>query len=679
MARAEGKRPKLETPGSASANAISIDSDEDMPAPPAAGAASGSVDLITPRESPVEDRPEADAAAAAPDPAAANHVAAPAPAAADAEEEEEGEMAEAPQPAKKKVPAASAAAADDDDDDDVAFLHRTGDLALVDFPHARENCAENPFVVGNYKKHCQNCYCYVCDAPASGCPKWSSHAPATHTSDSWKQQREAWARNGACNGGAGAGAGASSSSAASASSSSASGKAHWAASAGPSWAALAPAPFFGERWSCDDLLKATEAVYPIEEPEPAGLVAGTRLRPYQKQSIAFMKQAERATERETEGRNAVHGHSIRGGWLADEVGMGKTLVVTSLVLAERATVKPISDAAFKRLYEPRPDDFAASDPSSGPPKLHFKCTVVVVNNTLVQQWVDELRKFAPSLEVHAYYATREKKERALRRLRECDVLIATPHMFAPNHLPAELIQASASEFGLLLTSLIASLIASLSPPHCLPHRPQHRLLIPPSQLLTTHLLRADLLQNAVFHRLVVDEAHLLAAGSTAGCLKALMRVQAGRLWLVSGTPFSTSLRQLENQADLLGIRSSLSSINRPHVSNERVVEWLKKRVIRHTKNMRIGGEVALALPDADCRTKWLTMSEDERLLYGIHECDGREASPTPSPTPSPASPPIIHSRPLPLIHRCGDGHGLRLLDESRFRAASHLYNPDVVT
>lgn len=43
-------------------------------------------------------------------------------------------------------------------------------------------------------------------------------------------------------------------------------------------------------------------------------------------------------------------------------------------------------------------------------------------------------------------------------------------------------------------------------------------------------------------------------------------------------------------------------------------------MIRHTKNMRIGGDVALALPDADCRTVWLEMTEDERLLYGMHEC-----------------------------------------------------------
>ena len=52
----------------------------------------------------------------------------------------------------------------------------------------------------------------------------------------------------------------------------------------------------------------------------------------------------------------------------------------------------------------------------------------------MQQWTDELRKYAPNLEVHTYYATKENKARALRRLRQCDVLVTTPHMIWPEFL-----------------------------------------------------------------------------------------------------------------------------------------------------------------------------------------------------------------------------------------------------
>ena len=63
--------------------------------------------------------------------------------------------------------------------------------------------------------------------------------------------------------------------------------------------------------------------------------------------------------------------------------------------------------------------------------------------------------------------------------------------------------------------------------------------------------------------------------------------------------------------------------------------------------MRIGGDVALALPDADCSTEWLTMSEDERMLYQLHEC--------------------------------ADGGPFKLDEmDKRFKACTHLYDAAVV-
>ena len=78
-------------------------------------------------------------------------------------------------------------------DDDVVFEGRTGDLALADFPHARENCAVFAFAADPSKK-CPNCFCYVCDGPASECPKWAEHCRATHSQPVWRQAREAWKR-----------------------------------------------------------------------------------------------------------------------------------------------------------------------------------------------------------------------------------------------------------------------------------------------------------------------------------------------------------------------------------------------------------------------------------------------------------------------------------------------------
>ena len=38
----------------------------------------------------------------------------------------------------------------------------------------------------------------VCDAPASGCPKWAEHCRATHKHATWRQAREDWRKRQAC-------------------------------------------------------------------------------------------------------------------------------------------------------------------------------------------------------------------------------------------------------------------------------------------------------------------------------------------------------------------------------------------------------------------------------------------------------------------------------------------------
>lgn len=116
-----------------------------------------------------------------------------------------------------------------------------------------------------------------------------------------------------------------------------------------------------------------QQVYPWEEAEPQGLVPGTQLRPYQKQSLAFMlaleaPEPDEQEQQQQQPRSAAASSAstmpvkvkqqappsavaMRGGWLADEVGMGKTLVVTSLVLAHRSRAKRIADGPFKSFLQ----------------------------------------------------------------------------------------------------------------------------------------------------------------------------------------------------------------------------------------------------------------------------------------------------------------------------------------
>ena len=81
------------------------------------------------------------------------------------------------------------------------------------------------------------------------------------------------------------------------------------------------------------------------------------------------------------------------------------------------------------------------------------------------------------------------------------------------------------------------------------------------------------------------------------------------------------------------------------LDNDEVVDRLKKIMIRHTKSQRIGGQVALSLPETDQATVWLDMSDDEAPRLTLHASPlmlhaSRLASHALRPTPHPHFSPL---------------------------------------
>jgi hypothetical protein len=142
-----------------------------------------------------------------------------------------------------------------------------------------------------------------------------------------------------------------------------------------------------------------------------------------------------------------------------------------------------------------------------------------------------------------------------------------------------------------------------------------------------------------------------------------------------------------------------------------VVDRLKKIMIRHTKSQRIGGQVALSLPETDQATVWLDMSDDEALsadpltpypspltphlspLTPHPYPSSLVRSPlipyssplTPHPSPSPVTPHPLPSQVLIYnLHGCKDGRcdldSDRLAHEvkNRRKACAHLYSQEAV-
>ena len=213
----------------------------------------------------------------------------------------------------------------DDDDDELQCTGRAGSNALMDFPHARENCIAHPFESGKESRCCTNCYCYVCDDHASSkCPLWSQHCFATHTSAKWRSAREAWRQRPKANGAA----------------FSCSSSTPAAAASGVGGQLQVPRPAKQAKkvrvksLHADTMMKLLEQarsppphhppatcahsapsqVYPVEASEPQGLLRTVQLRPYQKQSLAFMLDLEQTKkDADTIGVRIDGGRKVRGG------------------------------------------------------------------------------------------------------------------------------------------------------------------------------------------------------------------------------------------------------------------------------------------------------------------------------------------------------------------------------
>ena len=447
------------------------------------------------------------------------------------------------------------AAADSGDDEDVAITGSKGQNALQHFPHCRENCVVHLFAK-DPTQHCSQCFCVVCDVPASRCAAWPAHCRLKYADPSTQRLRRD-ARAAAL---------------------------LQAAGGAPTAKTLTLGSYHtGELYQPDAatsmtaLLRAVTQVWPVEAPAPPGLASGTSLRPYQRQSLAFMLDLENAPSDDRrlgfktlwkQPNGALF--RLRAGWLCDEVGMGKTMSIISLILARPRPANQLpTDAQWRTLQRRHPfisrvrgpdktirkyfakapgqpekeipaheyymgSDWGCTPVSKdgtryydrnvpnpnyatwrkapalpgGAQTLTLKATVISCPVTLIGQWHDEITKWAPGLRVlvnHSSHDDRKELEKGRLNdsLRDYDVIICSPN---------------------------------------------------------TRLGGRSILQHPElrFHRLIVDEAHV-TRGAADRFLSESETVRGGTknehlprfdsCWLVTGTPFTTGLSQLKLGAE----------------------------------------------------------------------------------------------------------------------------------
>jgi SNF2-related domain len=358
-----------------------------------------------------------------------------------------------------------------------------------------------------------------------------------------------------------------------------------------------------KQWAAtDEVLSAQRSITALmeamERPEapaavqPNGLTV--TLRPYQLQSLKFMWDEELGVGGFRRhlwvpalavdgtpfwyspllGRVAsTVAEQAAGGFCCEEMGLGKTVEVLALVLANPAPTLPAPGTML---------------PSK---KLHSRATLVVCAVSLVGQWIAEAEeKTGGSLKIHMYHGQGRIKD--ARRL--------------------------ATEFDLVVTTY-----ATLSS-DCGNKKGGGRGggNGASGSKKDTFTVGSSPLHEVQWHRLVLDESHT-CKNPAVGHTKACVALEAKRRWMCTGTPINTDVQDLYGQFAVLGFapynnRNFFDSNVKNAFGNNvydggcpELLHALGAIMVRHTKRQELGGEQVLQLPP---KTEELVPGKKEKLI-----------------------------------------------------------------
>jgi len=289
----------------------------------------------------------------------------------------------------------------------------------------------------------------------------------------------------------------------------------------------------------------------------------TELYPYQVNNINWMLDIENRNYTE-EYANIKNKIIFKGGGLFDEVGMGKTLQIITLINQNKSK------------YQSKVKNN----------KIFTKATLVIVPNHLCGQWEREFDlHLKKQINIIKMLTKRHYNKYTCYELMNADVIIVNANFFFNCKINQH------EEFDQLYSFI--------------------------------NLFEKDVnMFNLFWHRVVIDEYHEIEDTALFEKLKFL---ESDYRWIISGTPFKEhsidNSAELQNTSlskivDYLSWKSNI--LNTIDLTNYNNYNYIKNHFSRntHDKNVAI-----LKLPKIKEETIWLNFTETERMIYNAYLAD----------------------------------------------------------
>ena len=260
-----------------------------------------------------------------------------------------------------------------------------------------------------------------------------------------------------------------------------------------------------------------------------------------------------------------------GGCLADDMGLGKTIQALTLLLKIKKEKAPI---IVPQISKNEPLQFSLFDEPAAP-VVAQPASMIVMPTSLIHNWENEIRKFAPSLKVYKHVGSFRNKSNSMDSvIRFYDVILTT--------------------YGTLRND-------------------------------------AEMLSAYDFWYLILDESQNIK-NSSSKTYKSILEIRSKYKLVITGTPIENSLSDLWSQLNFLnkGLLGSEPYFKREFITpiekkNDEEQQLKLKKLIHPFVLRRKKEEVATDLPSLTEQIRYCEMTEAQKEIYDTEKSAIRNA------------------------------------------------------